>query len=335
MPLTPEALSNPPATGQVTLQVRNLSTCFFTSRGTVRAVDNVSFHLNKGECLCLVGESGCGKTVTSLSLLRLFDSPPGQITSGEAWFGGRDLLRMSDEELRRIRGNRIAMVFQDPQSSLNPVLTVGFQIQEQLKTHLTLKRGEASEKAIALMKLVGIPDAAKRVADYPHQFSGGMKQRIMIAMALSCDPEIIIADEPTTALDVTIKAEVVKIFKGLKETRDLSLMFITHDFSVVAQIADRIIVMYAGKIVESGPAAEVLHSPKHPYTAGLINCLPDITREQARLAHIPGSPPNLTNPPPGCRFHPRCPRATDLCGRQEPGETAISEDHRVFCHLLE
>ncbi|MBI2934456.1 MAG: ABC transporter ATP-binding protein [Chloroflexi bacterium] len=316
---------------EVPLKVRDLKTYFFTPRGIVKAVDGISFDLRRGECLCIVGESGCGKTVTALSLLRLFDSPPGKVVFGEAWFDGRELLYAGDEDLRHIRGNRIAMIFQDPQSSLNPVLTVGYQIEEQLKAH---KNGNRKERVIELMKMVGIPDAEKRVMDYPHEFSGGMKQRVMIAMALSCDPEIIIADEPTTALDVTIKAEVVKAFKGLKQDRELSLLFITHDFGVVAQIADRIAVMYAGLIAESGPAVEILESPRHPYTVGLINCLPDITREQKRLEHITGLPPSLIDPPSGCHFHPRCPRMMPhICPRIDPYETKLSAEHNVFCHL--
>ncbi|MBI4330085.1 MAG: ABC transporter ATP-binding protein [Chloroflexi bacterium] len=333
MPSTPEATCSPANNG-VPLTVSNLRTYFFTSRGTVKAVDDVSFHLKKGECLCLVGESGCGKTVTALSLLRLFDSPPGAIVSGQACFHGEDLLRLPEEELRRIRGNKISMIFQDPQSSLNPVLRVGYQIEELIKVHRPVSDAEARARAVELMKAVGIPDAEKRSTDYPHQFSGGMKQRVMIAMALSCDPEILVADEPTTALDATIKANIIKIFKGLKESKNMSILFITHDFGVVAQIADRVTVMYAGKVAEAGTAEDIFYAPKHPYTVALINCLPDMSGGQGKLANIPGSPPSLVNPPSGCHFHPRCPKVMmDICPRVDPYETRISGEHVVFCHL--
>lgn len=335
MPLIPEATSSTRTGEEIPLIVQNMSTYFYTPRGTVKAVDNVSFYLKKGECLCLVGESGCGKTVTALSLLRLFDSPPGKIVSGTAMFHGQDLLQLTSQEMRRIRGNKIAMIFQDPQSSLNPVLNVGYQIEEQIKEHQSASSSEVQSKAISLMKMVGIPEAERRVLDYPHQFSGGMKQRVMIAMALSCDPEIVIADEPTTALDVTIKAQLVRVFTELKKSKNMSILFITHDFSVVAQIADRTAVMYAGKIVESGGAREIFDSPKHPYTAGLINCLPDLAANQARLCNIAGSIPSLITPPPGCHFHPRCPSVMPVCSHIDPIERIISGEHRVFCHLFD
>lgn len=335
MPLTPEATSSARPGEEIPLIVQNLSTYFYTPRGTVKAVDDVSFYLKKGEFLCIVGESGCGKTVTALSLLRLFDSPPGKIVSGTAMFHGQDLLQMNNQEMRRIRGNKIAMIFQDPQSSLNPVLTVGSQIEEQIREHQSVNSSEVRDKAISLMQMVGIPEAERRVLDYPHQFSGGMKQRVMIAMALSCDPEIVIADEPTTALDVTIKAQLVRVFTELKKSKNMSILFITHDFSVVAQIADRTAVMYAGKIVESGGAREIFESPKHPYTAGLINCLPDMATDQARLCNIAGSIPSLITPPPGCHFHPRCPSVMPICSRIDPKEQTLSGEHRVSCHLFD
>lgn len=335
MPLTQEAPSEMAVTSNNALVVENLRTYYFTRRGVVKAVDDVSFHLEKGECLCLVGESGCGKTATALSLLRLIDSPPGKIVSGRVWFNNQDLLQLSDREIRDIRGSRIAMIFQDPQSSLNPVMPVGYQVEEQILTHLNISRPEAVKKAIALMKTIGIADAERRIAEYPHQFSGGMRQRVMIAMALSCDPEILIADEPTTALDVTVKAQVVDILKGLRQDRRMSLLFITHDLGIVAQIADRIIVMYAGKIVEDGTTNDIFGLPKHPYTIGLINCLPDITTQKERLTPIAGFIPSLIHPPSGCPFHPRCTRVMPVCSQEAPHAIAISSGHTAYCHLYD
>ncbi len=323
------------ATNNKALVVENLRTHYFTRRGVVKAVDDVSFHLEKGECLCLVGESGCGKTATALSLLRLIDSPPGKIVSGRVWFHNQDLLQIPDRQIRDIRGNKIAMIFQDPQSSLNPVMPVGYQVEEQIRTHLKVSRSEATEKAVSLMKTIGIADAERRIAEYPHQFSGGMKQRVMIAMALSCNPEILIADEPTTALDVTIKAQVVDILKGLRQDRRMSLLFITHDLGIVAQIADRIIVMYAGKIVEEGITNDIFGSPKHPYTIGLIDCLPDISTQKERLTPIAGFIPSLIHPPSGCPFHPRCPRVKPICSQEAPHPIAISSGHMAYCHLYD
>ena len=315
------------------LQIRHLKTYFFTRSGVVKAVDGISFGLRKGESLCLVGESGCGKTATALSILRLIDSPPGRIVGGEIFYHGEDLLQCSNERLRQIRGNRIAMIFQDPQASLNPVFTVGDQIAEQIKLHLRLKRRPALERALQLMGQVGIPQTRERMRDYPHQFSGGMKQRVMIAAALSCNPEILIADEPTTALDTTIKAQILDIFRDLKQQRNMSILFITHDLGTVAGIADRIIVMYGGRIAEAGTTFDIFDQPKHPYTLGLINCLPDISTRRDRLTPIPGMIPSLIDRPEGCIFSPRCPQRMSICRQKRPEEMVLSGEHIVACHL--
>ena len=315
------------------LEVNNLKTYFFTRNGVVKAVDGISFDLKKGESLCLVGESGCGKTATALSILRLIDSPPGKIIGGEIQYHGEDLLRSSDSRLREIRGNRIAMIFQDPQSSLNPVFTVGDQIAEQVKFHLKLSHKSALERALNLMEQVGIPQARERMKDYPHQFSGGMKQRAMIAAALSCDPEILIADEPTTALDTTIKAQILDIFRDLKQEKNMSILFITHDLGTVAGIADRIVVMYGGRIAEAGTVFDIFDHPKHPYTQGLIDCLPTISAQRDRLTPIPGTIPSLVDPPQGCIFSPRCTRRMPICTEEQPKDVVISEEHLVACYL--
>ena len=314
------------------LKVRNLRTYFFTRRGVVKAVDGITFDLRRGESLCLVGESGCGKTATALSILGLIERP-GRIVEGEILYYGQDLLRYSSAQLRRIRGNKIAMIFQDAESSLNPVFTIGDQIAEQIRLHLGLNSEQAKEKTISLMRQVGIPAAEKRIADYPHQFSGGMKQKAMIAMSLSCEPEVIIADEPATALDVTIKAQILDIFRDLKEKRQMSIIFITHDFGAVAEVADRIVVMYGGRIAEAGGVLDIFDAPKHPYTVGLINCLPDISTTRDRLTPIPGTIPSLIDPPPGCIFYPRCERAMSICEEEPPPEITISDEHLVACHL--
>ena len=315
------------------LEVRHLKTYFFTRSGVVKAVDGISFGLRKGESLCLVGESGCGKTATALSVLRLIDSPPGRIIGGEILYHGEDLLRCSSERLRQIRGNRIAMIFQDPQTSLNPVFTIGDQVAEQIKLHLRLKHKPAMERALYLMEQVGIPQARERMKDYPHQFSGGMKQRVMIAAALSCEPEILIADEPTTALDTTIKAQILDIFRDLKQERNMSILFITHDLGTVAGIADRIIVMYGGRVAEAGTALDIFDQPKHPYTHGLFNCLPNISAGRNRLTPIPGMIPSLIDPPEGCIFNPRCERRMPICSEERPKEVVLSGEHFVACHL--
>ncbi|MFH1651148.1 MAG: ABC transporter ATP-binding protein [Chloroflexota bacterium] len=315
------------------LEIRNLQTFFFTGSGAVRAVDDISFSLRRGENLCLVGESGCGKTATALSVLRLIDSPPGKIVGGQVLYRGEDLLRAPDSRLRELRGNRIAMIFQDPQSSLNPVFPVGDQIAEPLRQHLNMARGPARARTLQLMAQAGIPRAQERIRDYPHQFSGGMKQRVMIATALSCDPEILIADEPTTALDTTIKAQILDIFQDLKQQRQMSVLFITHDLGTVAGIADRIIVMYGGRIAESGTALDIFDDPRHPYTRGLLACLPDISTRKERLTPIPGTIPSLIDPPRGCIFSPRCRERMAVCDAERPEMVRVSGEHDVACYL--
>jgi oligopeptide/dipeptide ABC transporter ATP-binding protein len=314
------------------LAISNLRTYFFTRRGVVKAVDGISFNLGQGECLSLVGESGCGKTATALSTLRLIDRP-GKIVSGKVLYHGEDLLQCSGEGLRQLRGNKIAMIFQDPQSSLNPVFTVGEQIAEQVRLHLGLKPKPAMERARTLMEQVGIPKAGDRMKDYPHQFSGGMKQRVMIAAALSCQPEILIADEPTTALDATIKAQILDIFRDLKRGRRMSIIYITHDLGTVAEIADRIVVMYGGRIAEAGAARDIFDQPRHPYTQGLLNCLPHISTQRERLMPIPGMIPSLIDPPQNCIFYPRCEQRLPICNKEIPKEVMISGEHTVACYL--
>jgi oligopeptide/dipeptide ABC transporter ATP-binding protein len=329
-------LSTPGAISDMTetiLSIRNLKTYFFTRRGIVKAVDGVDFDLMQSECLCLVGESGCGKTVTALSVLGLVDSPPGRIVDGEIYYHNLNLRECPPDQLRHIRGKEIAMVFQDAQSALNPVFTIGDQIEEQVKLHLRVRRREAKAKAISLLQEVGIPSPEKAVGYYPHQLSGGMRQRAMIAMSLSCDPQILIADEPTTAVDVTVKAQILDIFSQLKNTRQMSLLFITHELGIVSEIGDRILVMYGGKVVETATVSELLNNPKHPYTTGLINCLPDITRVKDRLESIPGTVPSLIDPPRGCLFHPRCDRAMAICRQETPPPFIVADGHTVFCHL--
>jgi oligopeptide/dipeptide ABC transporter ATP-binding protein len=300
------------------LEVRELHTHFPTRAGLVRAVDGVSFHLDKGELLGLVGESGCGKSITALSVMRLI-APPGKIVSGEIIFDGENLLKLSEDRLREIRGDDIAMIFQDPMTSLNPVFTVGDQIGEALRLHRKLSRADARRATIEAMREVAIPDPARRVDDYPHQLSGGMRQRVMIAMALACDPKLLIADEPTTALDVTIQAQILELLDELRRTRELAVLLITHDLGVVAEVADRVAVMYTGRIVEESPVEELFARPKHPYTEGLLRSVPKLTLEDVekkeRLETIEGMVPSPTALPPGCHFAPRCrhrmPRCTD------------------------
>ena len=317
------------------LKVTNLKAYFFTRRGVVKAVNGVGFELGRGECLCLVGESGCGKTVTALSILGLIDSPPGRIVDGEVRYNNLDLVKCSSKQLRQIRGKEIAMVFQEAQSALNPVLTVGDQIIEQIRLHLPMAQREARARSMTLLEEMGIPSVERVMSSYPHQLSGGMKQRAMIAMSLSCDPQILIADEPTTAVDVTIKAEILDIFRELKAKRQMSLIFITHDLAVVAQVGDRAVVIYGGKDIETAPVSEIIGNPRHPYTVGLIECLPDISQSTDRLASIPGTTPNPIELPQGCSFHPRCPKAMEICRQQEPPQITISEEHKVNCHLYQ
>jgi peptide/nickel transport system ATP-binding protein len=316
------------------LSVRNLKTQFFTDRGVVKAVNGVNFKLRQSECLCLVGESGCGKSVTALSLLRLFDSPPGKIVDGEVIYKHRDTVKMKATDLRRIRGKDISLVFQDAQSAMNPVFTVGNQIMEQIKLHLKLRGKAATERALTLLKQVGIPDPKMAFNSYPHQLSGGMRQRAMIAMSLSCDPVILIADEPTTAVDVTIKAQILDLFKEFKTTKNMSILFITHDFGVVSEIGDRAVVMYAGEDVETAPVKDLIAEPLHPYTVSLLGCLPEISDKKERLNSIPGTTPDPIHLPEGCTFHPRCSRVMDICLKQRPEKIKINDERYVSCHLF-
>ena len=315
------------------LSIKDLRTYFFTRRGVVRAVDGVDFDLIKGECLCLVGESGCGKTVAALSILSLIDSPPGKVVSGEIDYNGIDLLTCPPDRLASIKGKEIAMAFQDAQSALNPVFTIGDQITEPIRLHLKLNNKEAKNRTISLLKEVGMASPERVVGYYPHQLSGGMRQRAMIAMSLSCKPQILIADEPTTAVDVTIKAQILDIFRRLKAEREMSLIFITHELNIVSEIGDRVAVMYAGRLAELADTAELLNSPKHPYTVGLIDCLPDIHEKKKRLRSIPGTVPNLIDPLEGCLFHPRCSRVMPICRELSPPAFTIGDGHKVFCHL--
>ena len=314
------------------LQVNNLRTHFFTEEGVVRAVDGVTWHLDEGETLGLVGESGCGKSVTAMSILRLIPNPPGRIVDGEIMFEGRDLLQVSDSEMRSIRGNEIAMVFQEPMTSLNPVLTIGAQIRESIQLHLGLGEDEATARAVELLELVGIPEAEVRITDYPHQFSGGMRQRVMIAMALSCNPKLLIADEPTTALDVTIQAQILEIMANLSQEFGTAVLVITHNLGVVARYADRVNVMYAGEIVESGTAVDVFKRAQHPYAVGLLESVPRLDEtEHRRLATIEGQPPLLVDPIPGCAFEPRCAWAIEKCATEKPPLEEKEPGHTAAC----
>ncbi|MFQ5857982.1 MAG: ABC transporter ATP-binding protein [Anaerolineae bacterium] len=315
------------------LEVTNLKTRFFTEDGTVHAVNGVSFKLGEGETLGVVGESGCGKSVTMLSLLRLIPSPPGKVTDGEVLFEGRDLLKMTDDEIRQVRGNRIAMIFQDPMTSLNPVLTVNQQISEALQLHLGMDKETARKRTIELLTMVGIPAAADRVDDYPHQFSGGMRQRVMIAMALACNPQILIADEPTTALDVTIQAQIIDLVKRLQQDIGMSVIWITHDLSLLAGIADRINVMYAGFMVEAASIKELYADPRHPYTLGLLGSIPRLDeRRPAELYSIEGLPPDLLQYPHHCPFAPRCAYVIDKCWEENPHlQATTSMRHGAAC----
>ena len=317
----------------VILKVNNLKTYFFTRRGVVKAVNGINFALWSGECLCLVGESGCGKTVTAMSILRLIDSPPGKIMDGEIIYDNMDLLKCSSNQLRLVRGKDIAMVFQNAQSALNPIFTIGDQIVEQIRLHQGINRGEARDKAMTLLKEMGIPSVERIMSYYPHHLSGGMRQRAMIAMSLSCAPKILLADEPTTAVDVTIRAQILDIFRELKAQKQMSLIFITHDLGIVAEIGDRAAVIYGGKVVELAPVHEIIGSPKHPYTVGLINCLPDISKNVDRLQSISGTAPNPIEIPEGCSFHPRCPKVMEICHHIEPMLLELSEGHLAACHL--
>ena len=316
------------------LSVEELTVRFSTREGVGTAVDGVSFSLGENETLGLVGESGCGKTVTALSILRLVQEPPGEIASGRIMFEGDNLLSMPPEELRHIRGNRIAMIFQEPMTALNPVFTVGDQIGEVYQLHRNATKKQARENAIDMLGQVGIPDPEKRVDDYPHQLSGGMRQRAMIAMALACNPSVLIADEPTTALDVTVQAQILDLMEELKNKFKMSIILITHDLGVVAQHVQRVAVMYAGKIVESGPVEKIFEKPGHPYTLGLMASIPGLAGKHAeKLNEIPGIVPALHESVPGCSFHPRCPFVMDVCREKEPPFHDLKGGHSSACHL--
>ncbi|WP_456798920.1 ABC transporter ATP-binding protein [Bradyrhizobium sp. USDA 4473] len=318
------------------LDIKGLKTHFSTDDGILQAVDGVDISINRGETLCVVGESGCGKTVTAMSILKLIAMPPGRIVAGEIIFEGRDLVPLTSHELDDIRAKEIGFIFQEPMTSLNPVLTIGKQISESLRRHEAVTKKQALERTIEMLKLVQIPNAAGRVHHYPHQFSGGMRQRVMIAMALACRPKLVIADEPTTALDVTIQAQILDLLQDMKERFGMAVMLITHAMGVVAETAQRVVVMYAGKVVEEAPVDELFGNPGHPYTRGLIRSIPRIdldAEHKTRLEAIGGSVPILINPPPGCRFAPRCKHAMSICTEEEPRLREIAPGHRIACHL--
>jgi len=314
------------------LEVKDLRTYFYTEEGIVKAVDGITYDVKEGETAALVGESGCGKSVSALSLLRLIPIPPGRIVSGEVIFQGEDLLGMSEDEIRHVRGNRISMVFQEPMTSLNPVLTIGKQLTEALELHLKLDKEAAMRRAVQLLEMVGVAEAQRRVADYPHQFSGGMRQRVMIAMALSCNPKLLIADEPTTALDVTIQAQVLEVMARLSRELGTAVIIITHNLGVVARYADRVNVMYAGKIIEASTSANVYGDPRHPYTLGLLRSVPRLDQvSQERLVPIEGQPPDLAHLPQGCSFYARCAYRIDQCREEFPPLRPVAEDHFAAC----
>lgn len=315
------------------IQIKNLHVQFSTYGGRVQAVRGVSFDLHKGETLAIVGESGCGKSVTSQSIMRLIPTPPGRITSGSILFKGQDLTKLSEKKMRDIRGADISMIFQDPMTALNPTLRVGEQISENIMQHENISKEKAKEKAFEMLELVGIPNPKERLKQYPHEFSGGMRQRIVIAMALVCNPEVLIADEPTTALDVTIQAQILELFKDIQQKTDVSIVLITHDLGVVAQVADRVAVMYAGKIVEIGTRRDIFYTPQHPYTKGLLRSVPRLDLYESELVPIAGSPPDLFAPPSGCSFAPRCPYVMEVCDRMYPASTKLKESHQVHCWL--
>ncbi|MGI6199543.1 MAG: ABC transporter ATP-binding protein [Christensenellales bacterium] len=317
------------------LEVKNLKTYFYTEGGQVKAVDDVSFYVREGETLGIVGESGCGKSITCMSVIRLVETPPGKYEGGEILFEGKDMLKISDAELRKIRGNDISVIFQEPMTSLNPVFRVGDQIAEAMMLHRHLSKKQAHEECVKLLQLVKIPNPERVVDEYPFALSGGMRQRVMIAMALACEPKLLIADEPTTALDVTIQAQVLDLMNELKSDINASIIFITHDLGVIAEMSDRVMVMYAGKVAEVASVTEIFKRPKHPYTVGLINSKPDMTTTAKRLHVIPGSVPNLNDRPSGCPFHPRCEHAMECCAKEFPPTFTVGEGHEVACWLYE
>jgi peptide/nickel transport system ATP-binding protein len=325
-----------PGASDALLDIRGLKTHFATDDGMIQSVDGVDLRIGRGETVCVVGESGCGKTVTALSVLKLIPMPPGKIVAGEIFWQGRDLVPLDAGEMSKIRSKEIAIVFQEPMTSLNPVYTVGEQIAEVVRLHEGLGRREATDKAVDMLKLVHIPNPGKRVHDYPHQFSGGMRQRVMIAMALSCNPKLLIADEPTTALDVTIQAQILEILQEMKSRLGMALMLITHAMGVVAETAQRVVVMYAGKVVEEASVGELFANPRHPYTQGLIRSIPRIdtaATHKVRLEAIAGVVPSLLRPAPGCRFAPRCRFASAICRAEQPALREVAPGHKVACVL--
>src|ERR1700704_749847 len=317
------------------LSVKDLRTWFDTEDGTVKAVDGISFDLQRGQTLGIVGESGSGKSVTNLSIIRLIPDPPGKIVGGEVLLDGQDLLLLSPEEIRKIRGRRISMIFQDPMTSLNPFMRISRQLMEMTQLHLGHTKSQAYEYAVQMLETVGIPDARVRARSYPHEFSGGMRQRVMIAMALSCKPELLIADEPTTALDVTIQAQILELIKKLKQDTGTSVILITHDLGIVAGMTDHLIVMYAGRVFERAPTPELFASPGNPYTKGLLRSVPDPSAEQGKLYQIPGQPPDVTRLGPGCPFAPRCDRAQAICEKEFPPFVQLNAVHYSLCHFAD
>ncbi len=316
------------------LEIKNLKTHFFTHEGTVKAVDGVSFKINQGETLGIVGESGSGKSVTALSVMRLIPHPPGKIVGGEIYFEGKNLLKLDDKEIRKMRGKKISMIFQEPMTSLDPVFTIGHEIGEVIQLHQGSNKEEARKKSIEILKVVGIPDVEKRIDNYPHELSGGMRQRVMIAMALSCNPTLLIADEPTTALDVTIQAQILRLINDLKDKFGASVMLITHDLGVIAEMCDNVAVMYAGNIVEYTDVYTLFNNPLHPYTKGLNKSMPRMNVEAEHLDVIPGMVPNLLDLPSGCPFHPRCDLSFKKCVEEMPELIEIENSHLVRCHLI-
>jgi oligopeptide/dipeptide ABC transporter ATP-binding protein len=316
------------------LQVSDLTTTFRTGRGLLTAVDGISFHINRGERVGLVGESGCGKSVTSRSIIRLVPIPPGRV-EGSIRFEGQELLDKTESEMQRVRGEKISMIFQDPMTCLNPVYSIGEQVAETLRFHRSLSRAEAQAQAVTMLEQVGLPRAAKRLHSYPHELSGGMRQRVMIAIAIACHPALLIADEPTTALDVTIQAQIVELMRELNAEYGMSILFITHDLGVIAEMCDRVLVMYAGQIVESAPIYDLFDRPLHPYTLGLLACIPKLDESKERLQPIDGAPPDLVRRPPGCLFHPRCPYARERCRAERPMLRPAAPERLSACHFFE
>lgn len=318
---------------EILLEIKDLCVEFKTMAGTVHAVDHLSYTLHRGEKLGIVGESGSGKSVSSLAMMQLIPNPPGKVTGGQILYNGKDLVKLSEREMQKIRGNEISMIFQEPMTSLNPIIRCGKQIAESLRLHRGMKKKEAMEEAIKMMQAVGIANPQARAYEYPHQMSGGMRQRVMIAMALACQPQILIADEPTTALDVTIQAQILDLIRDLNQEMNTSVVFITHDLGVVSELCDTVIVMYNGHIVEKAPTADIFREPLHPYTQGLLSAIPRITKERKPLSTIEGMVPNPVERIKGCRFWPRCPKACDRCCKEEPPVFSVGEDRQVRCWL--